>query len=339
MNFTLALGRSLRMAVAGMLLLGNVAHADDLQEFSRLADAGEYARALSGVNLYLLTHQQDVRAQFLKGVILARQNKREDAIEVFEALTRKHPEYPEPYNNLAVLYAEQGQYEQARLTLEKAINTNSSYATAHQNLGGIYAKMASDAYDKALQVERSKALPAPRLAMISELSAPGARRAPPKVALNNVQPPKPVAKPQPVVTPVVPPRPAPVPLPPPAVKPPAPQPDANPEKVVLAVVEGWARAWSAKDVPAYLAFYAPDFKTPNGEPRAEWSKGRKERISRPASIRVKVESPRFRMQNETAVVSFRQEYKAGELVKRTRKTLYLRKTERKWLIVREEAGQ
>ncbi len=337
MRFALTLRRGLCVAVAGLTLLGGVAYADDLQELSRLAEEGEHARALSGVNLYLLTHQNNMQAQFLKGVILARQNKREDAVDVFEKLIEKHPEYPEPYNNLAVLYAEQGKYEKARQMLEMAINTNPSYATAHQNLGGIYARMASEAYDKALQVDRSTTQPAPKLALISEMTAPGAKRAPAKVALNNA-PVKPVVvKPQSVVTPVVPPKP--VPEAPAAGKPVAPQSAADQEKAVLAAVQGWARAWSAKDVPAYLAFYAEDFSTPGGEPRAAWAKGRKERISRPASIQVKVESPRIKLQNGMASVAFRQEYKANDVIKRTRKTLHLRQVGGKWLIVKEEAGK
>ena len=338
MSFTLALRRGLCVAVAGLILLGGVAYADDLQELSRLAERGEYAQALSSLNLYLLTHQNNAQAQFLKGVILARQNKREDAIAVFATLTERHPEYPEPYNNLAVLYAEQGQYDKARQVLEMAINTNPSYATAHQNLGGIYAKMASDAYDKALQVDRANAQPAPKLTLISMIPEPGVKRAPPKLVLNTVAPVKPVVvKPQSVVTPVVPPKP--MPGPPAAGKPAAPPAAVDQEKAIMAVVEGWAKAWSAKDVPTYLAFYAEDFSTPGGEPRAEWAKGRKERISRPASIRVKVESPKIKLQGGTATVAFRQEYKAGDAAKRTRKTLYLRQMSGKWLIVKEEAGQ
>jgi hypothetical protein len=42
---------------------------------------------------------------------------------------------------------------------------------------------------------------------------------------------------------------------------------------VLDVVNAWAKAWSAKNVDAYLAFYGKDFKTPGGESRASWEKG------------------------------------------------------------------
>jgi len=54
---------------------------------------------------------------------------------------------------IAVLYAGQGQYEKARQALEMAIRTHPSYATAHENLGDVYAKLASQAYDKALSLD------------------------------------------------------------------------------------------------------------------------------------------------------------------------------------------
>ena len=79
----------------------------------------------------------------MKGLILTEQGKPADAIKIFTGLTEDYPELPEPYNNLAVLYASQGQYDKARTALEMSIRTHPSYATAHENLGDIYAKMAS----------------------------------------------------------------------------------------------------------------------------------------------------------------------------------------------------
>ena len=39
----------------------------------------------------------------------------------FEQLTEDFPELPEPYNNLAVLYAADGQLDRARAALELAL--------------------------------------------------------------------------------------------------------------------------------------------------------------------------------------------------------------------------
>ncbi len=69
-----------------------------------------------------------------------------------------------------MLYAGQNQFDKARAALEMAIRTNPSYATAHENLGDIYAKLASQAYNKALQLDGSNANAVrPKLALIRDL--------------------------------------------------------------------------------------------------------------------------------------------------------------------------
>ena len=83
-------------------------------------------------------------------------NKTDEAIAVFTKLTEDYPELPEPYNNLAVLYASQKQYDKARMALEMAIRAHPSYATAYENLGDLYAKLASQAYGKAVQLDESE---------------------------------------------------------------------------------------------------------------------------------------------------------------------------------------
>jgi len=161
-----------------LILAGTVAsfslQADELSEIARQMRNGQHAAALAQTDEYLKTHPADPQAMFFKGVALSKLNKRNDAIRAFVAMTEKHPDLPEPYNNLAVLYAEQGQFDKARKALEAALNTHSSYATAHGNLANVYAYMASEAYDKALQLDKKKIRPASsRLAMISDLNSAG----------------------------------------------------------------------------------------------------------------------------------------------------------------------
>lgn len=124
--------------------------ADDLADVSKLLRTGKVAEALGKTNEYLAKHPADPQMRFMKGVLLTEQNKSDEAIAVFTKLTEDYRDLPEPYNNLAVLYAANGQYEKARIALEKAIRTNPSYMTAYENLGDVYGKMASQAYDKAL---------------------------------------------------------------------------------------------------------------------------------------------------------------------------------------------
>ena len=139
------------------LLLPTSARADDFQEARRLFQQGSYPQALERVDAVLVKQPKDARARFLRGLIFTEQSRFPEAIRVFTALTEDYPELPEPYNNLAVIYASQGQDEKARQALEMAIRTHPTYATAHENLGDIYAKMARQAYDKALQLDASNA--------------------------------------------------------------------------------------------------------------------------------------------------------------------------------------
>src|ERR1700704_4945340 len=143
--------------------------ANSYEDASKLFKQGNYAGALEKIDTVITANPRDARARFLKGLILTEQNKPADAIKVFTTLTEDYPELPEPYNNLAVLYASQGQYDKARKSLEMAIRTHPSYAIAHENLGDVYAKMASEAYDKALQLDRSNTAAQTKLAMIKDL--------------------------------------------------------------------------------------------------------------------------------------------------------------------------
>jgi tetratricopeptide (TPR) repeat protein len=152
-----------------------IAHADEIGDASMLFKNGQREQALEKVNKYLAAKPKDAQARFLKGLILTEQGKTADAMKVFSGLTEDYPDLPEPYNNLAVLYASQGKYDKAKQLLEKAISTHPSYATAHENLGDIYAKMASQAYDRALQLDNKNTATQTKLAMIQNLFAADAR--------------------------------------------------------------------------------------------------------------------------------------------------------------------
>src|SRR3954468_9926106 len=259
--------RPAALCAAFALLLAAVAspaRADDIQDINRLIKQGQHAQAMDRVNQVLAKKPRDAQARFLKGVILAEQNKPQDAIDVFTKLSQDYPELPEPYNNLAVLYAGQGLYEKARQQLEMSIRTHPSYATAYENLGDVYAKLASQAYDKALQLDSSNSTAKNKLSLIRELisrapAIPATADAPAVAAA-----PKPAPRPS-----------APAKAEPAKGQAPAPAPGGE---EVLKTVQAWANAWSKKDVDTYLAFYANDFKTPKGEARAAWEKARKERI-------------------------------------------------------------
>ncbi len=344
---------SLRLAalILGLALAFAVsAQTDDLKEVSRLMKQGQNTQALERVNQYLATRPRDAQGRFMKGLILAEQNKVSEAIEVFSKLSQDYPELPEPYNNLAVLYAAQGQYEKARQALESSIRTHPSYATAYENLGDVYTKLASQAYDKALQFDSTNTAAQTKLHLIRDLIS--GTKAPPRISAR-AEPPKPAEPPRPAVVATAPQAKAPESKPPVAAKapaetkaPPAKAPERQPEKTagatsedVIAAVRAWAQAWARKDVDAYLSFYARDFKTPKGEPRQEWAKSRRQRILAPKRIEVGLESIKVGAVNgNSATVSFRQHYRSDSLTANSNKTLVMVRADGKWLIQQERVG-
>jgi len=161
---------SLRLIVAAICLTCIPALADEYAEVSQLIRANKLSEALSRANQFLAAQPKDPQMRFIKGVIEQDNGKTNEAIATFTRLTEDYPELPEPYNNLAVLYAGQSQFDKARTALEMAIRTNPSYATAYENLGDIYAKLAGQAYNKAIQLDNANQdAVGPKLALIREI--------------------------------------------------------------------------------------------------------------------------------------------------------------------------
>ena len=367
-----------RLAALAASLVFCAAYADDYSDVSQLVRAGKLPEALAKADQYLASQPKDPQMRFLKGVIQRDAGKTSDAVSIFTRLTEDYPELPEPYNNLAVLYASQSQFDKARTALEMAIRTNPSYSTAHENLGDVYAKLASEAYNKALQLDNSNVAVAPKLALIRELfSATGAKGqrpsavsagAPPLASVNPgsgkppptlpppplVRPATPVAASQPSATAAPPVLAASVPATVPTKTPvasvpaaqPAPAPVAqtapatpvNSDKEVAAVVRSWASAWSAKDVKSYLAFYGKSFDLPGSMSRAAWENERRDRITGKTTISVKLENLSVSSSGNKATAKFRQDYRANGLAVSSRKTLELQKSGERWYIVKESVG-
>ena len=352
----------LRLVALTALLGAGVAHAEDYSDIIQLLKTGKAAEALVKADQRLAATPRDPQLRFLRGVAQADSGKQGEAITTFTKLTEEYPELPEPYNNLAVLYANQNQLDKARTALEMAIRTNPSYATAHENLGDIYAKLASQAYNKALQLDATSANSVkPKLALIRDLfsNEPGSKAgraaaaAPAPAAVVATQRPAPApaaAAPAPVApTPTPAPAPAAAAAPAPASAPtaeaPAPAPAPAPAtasdsstQAVTAAVQAWASAWAAKDMKAYLGAYDKSFDPPGNQNRAAWEKEREARIVGKSKISVKLSDINVSVQGDKATARFRQAYSADSLNVSSRKTLDLVHNNGRWTIVRESTG-
>jgi len=329
--------RCLAVAVAmGLGASMSLAQTEDYAEVNRLLRSGQLAEALAKADQYLVGKARDPQMRFLKGVILTESGKTQEAIATFSKLTEDYPELPEPYNNLAVLYAGQSQFDKARAALEMAIRTNPSYATAHENLGDVYAKLASQAYSKALQLDGTNPAVAPKLSLIRNLFAADTRSgaaasvaAAPASAPVAVKPtsPAPAAPVAAVTKPAA-----------PAAVPAAPAVAADAQREVEAAVRGWAIAWSSKDMNAYLGAYASNFAPPGGQARKAWESDRRARIEPRARIGVDVSNLEVTVDGDKALARFRQDYTSDTLNVTSRKTLDMVKSGNRWLIVRESTG-
>ncbi|WP_025917655.1 tetratricopeptide repeat protein [Herminiimonas sp. CN] len=340
--------------------------ADDLSEVGKLTQSGQYGEALAKANAYLARQPRDAQMRFLKGLILTEQNKSTEAIAVFTKLTEDFPRLPEPYNNLAVLFAATNQYEKSRIALEMAIRTNPTYATAHENLGDVYAKLASQAYDKALQLDTNNAAAKSKLTLIRTLmgstaagvahkngTAPALTAKPAVLAATATEKPASVspetkteARPNAAKnTPVA----AANPLPAKAehtaaVKhaantEPHPAPKENTEiGDIINAVNKWASAWSDQDMKGYLGAYSSDFQPPQGLSHKAWSEERRARIEGKNRINIKIASPKVVITGDSATVKFRQSYKSNNFTSNSSKTLLMTKQGGKWQIKQERTG-
>src|SRR5699024_4432956 len=122
-----------------------------LETLQTLVDDGQYEATLTQTDTYLDRHPGNRDARFLRAVALAGMGRNNDAIEAFRTLARDWPDRPEPANNLAALYARQGDYEKAREWLVKALNTQAVYAVGQRNLGDEYTALAPLAYSQVLE--------------------------------------------------------------------------------------------------------------------------------------------------------------------------------------------
>lgn len=365
----------------------SMSYADDLAEVNNHIKQGEYVQAAEKIENYVRQNPRSLEGRFLKGVILSEQGKTQDAIQVFYQLTQDFPTVPEPYNNLAVLYASTGQYNKARYALELAIKTHPAYSAAHDNLSNIYSYMASVAYNKALQLDKEKtnSIKPAKLILVREVSSQGGHTkrngqvatttmAPrlvttlsPTTTPTPAAPPVKVAATVPKETPVVTKKPV-----TPMTPPPAAAPALNGEELKLSVpgktnpavgastattknepasaasnkdaidtAKGWASAWAAKNVNGYLGYYGPNFNPPGNTSRKQWEGQRRDRISRPKSIQVRLENIKVTPIADGKVsVSFRQFYSSDHLHNTTAKTLVLERNKQnnKWQIQEERTG-
>ncbi|MGH8460355.1 MAG: tetratricopeptide repeat protein [Stenotrophobium sp.] len=314
-----------RFLVLAAFCLSASAFAGPTDDAKALMAKGQYQDALKQLDQQVAHNPQDAQARFERGIALTKLKRTTDAMKVFSDLTRDYPQLPEPYNNLAVLYAQQGDYDKARQALEAALAIHPGYATAHENLGDIYAALAAAAYNRALTLDKGNQEVRNKLNLINQAehsTDSGAVAATPAPQSASPAPAAPAPTPVAAVAAATTSSGAAV--------------DADTKASIDAVLQAWAKAWSSKDLTSYFAAYGTDFTPEGALSRAAWTQQRKERISKPSHITVTVNNVTLaRTSADRVSVDFTQNYESDSFSDSVDKILDMQRGTDGWKIVRE----
>ena len=286
----------------------------DINSAKSLIQNGRLDSALIELDKVIYEKPDDAEARFLKGVALQALDRNDEAIEVYSGLAQDFPELPEPYNNLAVLFAEKSEFDKAEDALRAAIKTNKSYSTAYENLGDIYAQRASIAYNDALNLSpANRDAVKVKLSMIDNILLPPAARNTMTAQVNN-----------------------PIKTNPPANTANTSAAFSTPSENVRTAVLTWAEDWSSRNVDAYLSHYASNFKPSNKSSRSAWAKYRSQRLEAPSFVIVNISQLQSRTNSDGSVTAvFVQDYESDGYKDKVQKTLQLVNAQGTWKIQSE----
>ncbi len=283
----------------------------------------KYASAAT-IGLALLREQPDnIKARFLTALALQYNNQTVLAKKLYQQIIQSNPDLPEPRNNLAMIYLQQGKHDEAVDLLITSLKTHPAYATAWSNLSNLYQGLASEAYRRALSEEKDTRSVVHNIKLTALTSLHSWQEAAP---VNNTaaQSPGQVARPKQAIT---------------SASTAAPSKPATTQNLsddaLIDIVKDWASAWSRKDLNAYLGAYTPGFKGRKASPQ-QWRQFRQDRITRPGKISVKLSNilVKSRTANQV-IIDFHQAYRSANYQDKVVKRLYLTKTGENWKISRE----
>lgn len=323
-----------------VLLVSNV-YAESLEQ---LVDSRPSV-ALKLLRQQLETDPTDVKALFLQARVMENLGRKDQATSLYLQLIEREPQSPEPYVNLAALYASDGQIDKAKDTLNDGAQAHPGFASLFANLRQINGALAARAYKQALNKDVSK--PSVSLSKVAQLSLPQREVVVKEVPVEVV---KEVVKEVPVevVKEVI--KEVPVEVVKEVIKEvpvevvkevPVQQNVVKVETVASTAlpdlqdrVQAWAKAWSAQDVPAYISFYS-DAYAPGRLSNAQWREDRQNKLTNKEFIEVAVSDFDQETKNDQILVSFNQQYRSNIIADTIRKQLVFQKQAGDWRIVSE----
>jgi len=293
-----------------------------MPEARALLEQGKDGEAVQMLSQLSAVDSNDYQVWFMLGVAEAHRKNFQEAIKHFKKVAELRPSLAEPHNNLAVIYNEMGDLRAAVKELEVSIELNPEYATAQENIGDLYVKLALESYQKAMIDQDTGPDSNPelklryqRLLHLRDARSDAAaqlpdeqKAAPASVAVS--------ANKAPEVLPVL---------------------TAAVRAEVLAAVELWRTVWSARDVDAYFAAYGDEF-TPGGKHAslAAWKKYKQRTIRNKSMIEVQLENIQLAAAGADRVnVDFVQRFKSDGYQSTDHKQLTLKKYQDGWKVIDE----
>ena len=150
--------RTLCLSWVMVCSMSGVAHAqgpaiitDPHQQVEQLMRQDQIELALAKIQAHLAQRPRDPQMRFWQAVLLTRQGKREQAMQVYTELTQDFPELAEPHNNLGVLQAANNDIDLAQRSFELALRADPQHALAHENLADVLLRQAQRHYQRAAQ--------------------------------------------------------------------------------------------------------------------------------------------------------------------------------------------
>ena len=318
------------IGLLAFLLLTNTQAASTSSAITQLIAQKKFDDALKKIDAALKLNPEQSQILFLRARALAGQGKTDAAIAQYKQLIEKYPKQPESYNNLAAIYVRQGKQDEAQQLLEQAMQTHPAYAAVYRNLSTLYVERARNAYGKALQLSEQNSI---QLATISGLH--GVQTASIKPYKNNALKQNKAAEsaktamifqgdtsktdkkdnsqgsPSAV--------------------------SKDDEADAVRTMQGWARAWSAKDATAYIGFYT-DTYSPTGISRQSWVRQRHQRISKPNQIKVELSDMQVTALGQQKLkIRLKQDYSSDRYHDLSRKEFFLIHQNGNWKIYKERS--
>ena len=140
--------RPLHVLIPLLLCMG-LARAGELENAQKQWLAGQKPQAVATLEQALKQTPDALKLRFALGVMKMELGEQPAALAIFTDLSQDFPDLADPFNNLAVIHADQGDLDLARVELEQALRLQPEHAQAQENMGDVLLRLAARAYQRA----------------------------------------------------------------------------------------------------------------------------------------------------------------------------------------------